>query len=263
MHAYMRNRRSIEDRLTCTVAAAVIGSAVVGAAASSSAAHSAARAQTNASRQAIAAQQDSESRSLELQRPFYNAGYQATAALMDLTGLDRGKKSIPGVMDPNSSFDPVTGTFSNAGSADSAGDDPGNLANYPKYNFQQDPGYAFRRDEGQRALERSRAASGNLNSGGTGRALVRYGQEYASNEYQKVYDRIATIAGYGRSAASQGSQTIVNTGQNVSNALVNAGEARASGYIAQGNAWSNAANQVSMYYGYRGGSNQMPLPYGH
>jgi len=43
--------------------------------------------------------------------------------------------------------------------------------------FQADPGYAFRLSEGQKALERSAAARGGLLSGGTGKALQRFGQE--------------------------------------------------------------------------------------
>src|SRR5262245_4034208 len=54
---------------------------------------------------------------------------------------------------------------------------------------QNDPGYAFRRAEGQKALERGAAAQGVLLTGGTEKALSRYNQDYASNEYQRVYDR--------------------------------------------------------------------------
>ena len=47
----------------------------------------------------------------------------------------------------------------------------------------RDPGYAFRLKEGQKALERSAAAKGTLFTGGTGRALQRFGQEMGSQEY--------------------------------------------------------------------------------
>ncbi|HEY2605569.1 MAG TPA: hypothetical protein VGJ10_06105, partial [Paraburkholderia sp.] len=49
-----------------------------------------------------------------------------------------------------------------------------------------DPGYAFRLQQGNQALERAAAASGGAFSGGTLKALARYGQDYASNEYQNV-----------------------------------------------------------------------------
>lgn len=206
-----------------------------GAAIAKRSADKATRAQTNASRESIAAQQSSEERALALQRPFFNAGYAANAALLDLTGIDRSKLG-PGEGEP-------------AGG-------PGDLSAYGKYNFQADPGYQFRMDEGIKALDRSAAARGVLNSGGQGRRLVRYGQDYASNEYQNVYNRIAQIAGFGRGASSESAGVIVNTGQSVGNTLVNAGEARASGFLAGGNAISNALGQGARAFGFFGGGGQ-------
>ena len=52
-----------------------------------------------------------------------------------------------------------------------------------------DPGYAFRLQQGQQALEASAAARGGLNSTGTGKQLIDYGQNYASGEYGNVYNR--------------------------------------------------------------------------
>lgn len=52
-----------------------------------------------------------------------------------------------------------------------------------------DPGYRFRADEGQGALERSAAARGLLRSGGTLKDLSKWSQEFASQEYGNVYDR--------------------------------------------------------------------------
>ena len=48
------------------------------------------------------------------------------------------------------------------------------------FNKFQDPGYAFRLAEGQKALERSAAARGGLISGGALKAAERYGQDYGS-----------------------------------------------------------------------------------
>lgn len=255
-------------------------------------------AQAGASGDAIAAQQESEARALEMQRPFYEAGYAATAAMMDMTGLDRsgmgaasrlaasedrgiqvGDALLPegtslvvtgkdtrdvfyggqrigrtvrggpnGRFINDTGFD-VAGAFKKqAGSA--VGSTPADLSSYDKYDWKTDPGYQARLDEGIRARERSASARGVLSSGGTLRGVERYAQDYASNEYQRVFDRISTIAGRGQASASQGAQTIVNTGQGVGSALINAGEARASGYVAQGNAWSNAAGQFGMMAGY-------------
>lgn len=198
-----------------------------GAAIQKRAADKAARAQTNASRESIAAQQSSEERALALQRPFFNAGYAANAALLDLTGIDRSKLG-----------------------GDAAPGSPEDLSSYAKYDFKTDPGYDFRMGEGIKALDRSAAARGVLNSGGQGRKLVRYGQDYASNEYQNVYNRIAQIAGFGGQSAAQSSNVVFNTGQGVGGALVNAGEARASGFAASGNALANALGQGAKAFGF-------------
>lgn len=56
-------------------------------------------------------------------------------------------------------------------------------------NAQNDPGYAFRLAEGQKALERSQAAKGTGTGGAALKEAARYGQDYASNEYGNVYNR--------------------------------------------------------------------------
>lgn len=65
-------------------------------------------------------------------------------------------------------------------------------------NFQADPGYAFRLSEGLKAIERGAAARGGLLSGGTGKALTRFGQDLASQEYQNAYNRALTGYDIGR-----------------------------------------------------------------
>lgn len=113
------------------------------------------------------------------------------------------------------------------------------------FNFMTDPGYEFRLNEGQRTLERGAAAAGGLLSGGFGRRAIRYGQDYASNEYQNVYNRIANIAGLGQVSSGRAAQGAYLTSQQVGGALGNAGYARASGYTARGNAWTGALNDLS------------------
>ena len=52
-----------------------------------------------------------------------------------------------------------------------------------------DPGYEFRKREGQKAYETSGAARGMQLSGPQAKALTRYGQDFASGEYGKAYGR--------------------------------------------------------------------------
>jgi len=108
------------------------------------------------------------------------------------------------------------------------------------YNFMTDPGYNFRYNEGMRALETSAAQRGGLLSGGFAKKAMRYGQDYASNEYSNVYNRISNIAGLGQVANNASGGYAMQAGQGMANAAGNEGYARASGYTAGGNIWGNA-----------------------
>lgn len=56
-------------------------------------------------------------------------------------------------------------------------------------DLDSDPGYQFRMDEANRAIENSAAARGGSLSGATLRALTRYNQDAASQEYRNAYAR--------------------------------------------------------------------------
>ena len=138
---------------------------------------------------------------------------------------------------------------------------------------QNDPGYQARLQLGQTALQKSAAARGNLLTGGTAQALNQTAQDYASNEYSNVYNRaltgydtnynvwnndqtnqfnrLASIAGVGQTAANQLSNAGQNASNNVSSNLLgtagaigqdyqNAAAANASGIVGGANAWSGA-----------------------
>lgn len=55
-----------------------------------------------------------------------------------------------------------------------------------------DPGYAFREQQSEQALERSAAAHGGVDNGGYLRDLNTFSQGNASQEYQKAFDRFTT-----------------------------------------------------------------------
>jgi hypothetical protein len=52
-----------------------------------------------------------------------------------------------------------------------------------------DPGYQFRLMSGMNALQNSAAAKGTLQTGGTLKELLTYGQEFGSQEYTNVWNR--------------------------------------------------------------------------
>ena len=113
------------------------------------------------------------------------------------------------------------------------------------YQFQTDPGYQFRFSEGVRALDRSAAARGGLLSGGYGRALTRYGQGFASEEFGNVYNRISNIAGLGQVAAGQSGAYAMEGGAAMGRAAGEGAYATAYGQAGAANTWAGAAGQIA------------------
>lgn len=129
--------------------------------------------------------------------------------------------------------------------------------------FQQDPGYAFRMQEGMKALERSAAARGGLLSGGMLKGAQRYGQDLASQEYMNAFNRyqaernarlnpLQSLAGVGQTATNQLGQAGQAMASNVGQALGAAAQARASGYIGGANALTQG---LGTYLNYSQGQN--------
>jgi len=121
------------------------------------------------------------------------------------------------------------------------------------FNYQADPGYAFRLSEGNKALNASAAARGGLISGNALRAATNYGQAAGSQEYQNAYNRYTQA--YGVNTANQ--QFLANQGQASANQTANAigqfGNASAANTIGAGNAL--AAGQVGSANAYTGALN--------
>lgn len=124
--------------------------------------------------------------------------------------------------------------------------------------FQQDPGYAFRLSEGQKALERSAAARGGLLGGATGKALTRYGQEMGSQEYQNAFNRyqaerqarlnpLQSLAGVGQTTSQQLGAAGQTMASNVGEAIGAGAQARASGYMGAAGALGGGLNQYLNY----------------
>jgi hypothetical protein len=138
-------------------------------------------------------------------------------------------------------------------------------------DFNVDPGYLFRLQEGQKALDRSAAARGGLFSGGTIRASDQYNQNFASNEYGNAYNRyqnnrqtkynfLSGLAGLG----SQNAQTLAGIGgdyaNNAANIMTrsasNAAQLRASGYGALATGVGGAFGNLSGLAAYYAAMNQ-------
>jgi len=145
-------------------------------------------------------------------------------------------------------------------------------------DFIKDPGYQFRLDEGTRGVEASAAARGGALSGGALKALARYQQGYASNEFGAAYDRfntnltgrynrLAGLAGTGQTAtntgiaAGQAMQTAnANARGQISDSIGSAGNATASMYAGIGNTISQTANNLGNYFAYRNTTPKTTVP---
>jgi hypothetical protein len=63
------------------------------------------------------------------------------------------------------------------------------LRNFGAADFEKEPGYEFRLQEGNRNIENTAAARGGLLSGAALKAMQRFGQDFASNEFGRASDR--------------------------------------------------------------------------
>lgn len=204
----------------CCVAAAIVGSAVVGAAVSSRSASKAADAQSESAAAANATQQAQYEQTRADNAPWRAAGGAAIGQLAAGT-------------QPGGQF---TRSFSDT-------------------DFQGDPGYAFRLQQGQNALDNSAAARGGVLSGAQLKASSQYNQSFASNEYGNAYNRfntdqsrqfnqLASVAGTGQVANGTVATAGMNSANQISNNQTGAGNAQASGYIGQSNALSSGIGQA-------------------
>jgi hypothetical protein len=156
----------------------------------------------------------------------------------------------------------VGGTSGNAQTVAQGGDFTHNFA---ISDFVKDPGYDFRQQEGQRGVEASAAARGGILSGGALKAISRYNQDFASNEYGAAYNRynsdltnrfnrLSSLAGIGQTATNSGIEA-GNTLQSQNQAGINnisinnsaAADAQASSYLNAGKTISNFAGNLGSY----------------
>lgn len=119
----------------------------------------------------------------------------------------------------------------------------------PGYDYKSSPGYQFRFNEGQRAVESGGAAKGMLMSGGTLKDLARFGDGLASNDFNDQFNRQMAIAGGGQQAATSLGAIGSATAGRIGDTLTGIGNARASGYMGAANSWINGINNVGSSLG--------------
>lgn len=175
---------------------------------------SAARTQSKAVDRATEAQERMFEKQLELQEPFRKVGVNALPELVEAS------KYTPFTME----------------------------------QFQADPGYAFRLQEGLKALDRSAAARGGLLSGATLKGAQRYGQELGSQEFTNAFNRyqlerqarlnpLQSLAGMSQTAANTLTNAAGQFGENMAQNAMTQGNIRASGYMNTANALTGGLGQ--------------------
>lgn len=156
---------------------------------------------------------------------------------------------------------------------------------FSEADFKVDPGYQFRLDQGNKALQNLAAATGNLNSGRALKDAMNFSSGLASQEYQNAYgrynndyltgfnshiqnyntgfnafntdktnqfNRLAALAGMGQASASSLAGVSQNYANQVSNNLAQSANAQAAGAVGQSNAINQglgtAANALGGYF---------------
>jgi hypothetical protein len=255
------------------------GAAIGGGLLASGAAKSAANTQAQAARDAQAAQERMFEKQIALQEPFRQGGMTAQNRLMTLLGLNPnagqpavssggarqyqtpyGDISIPGMQNGYAGYGATTAapaTNAQGIVVDPSSPDFGKYArDFSMQDFTQDPGYAFRLAEGQKALERSASARLGVQSGAARIAAVRYGQEMGSQEYQNAFNRyqinrsnqitpLFELMNTGIGAANNLTNAAGQQGQNQASNIYNAGNAMASGQVGSANAWGGAFGNIA------------------
>lgn len=139
---------------------------------------------------------------------------------------------------------------------------------YEEFDFEADPGYQFRLEQGLQGVERGAAARGGALGGGTLKALTEYGQGFGSQEYGKAFGRyqqergfdygllsdlynrqvqqqgiqygaLSGLAGIGQQAAGNVSNLATGLGQGLAGLTTQQGNVQAAGAAGQSQALGN------------------------
>lgn len=190
-----------------------------GAIISANASKSAANTEANAANNATALNKYEYDNNISLQQPFHDAGVSALGTIQ--AGLQ-----------PGGQFDPST------------------------FNYQADPGYAFRLSQGTKALDASASARGLSLSGGQLQALQSYGQDLGSQEYQASYqrnisdsfNRLASVAGIGQTATQSDVASGNTLAANNSELGLQGANAQAAGTLGTASAINNGITQLGKWW---------------
>lgn len=211
------------------VAAAVVAAGVISAGAT----YAASQTQKGAANRATDLQGQMFQQTQANLQPYMASGMQANGRLGDLLGTS-GNTSADG-------YGSLTSNFTQQ-----------------DYLANQDPGYQFQLDQGNKALQNSQAAQNGILSGGSLKDLISYNQGMAATGYQNAfnrfqtqnqntYNRLSGMASMGENAAAGVGNMGVQTGANMANSIMGGANAQAAGYVGMANSFNNAAGYYAIF----------------
>ena len=248
--------------------------AVGGALISANATNRAAAGAENAARDANALQWNMFQQNRSDQAPWRTTGGAALGQLSNLMGfnsqatfnekayLDAHPDAYQRMFDTGvSAYEDAMKQYGGANSPDlqpffSQGPEFGSMSrDFSMADYQADPGYQFRLEQGAKALERAGAAKGMALSGAQMKGLTDYNSGMASQEYGNAYNRfmqnrttrfgeLSNLAGLGQSSVGQTGQLGANTAANMGNNLTGAANMSGAAGLAGANAWTGALNSL-------------------
>lgn len=265
--------------MPAAAAIATVGAAAIGASAQSKAAKKAANAQVAAADRATQLERDAANYSINAGRPQTQA--QGYLNALRLAGLgvpisqvnqymgDAYAASLQNLPDGSSSGGGGGARLGGSGFFDSEGQPwnwdqtetvgaspsgaPTPLADDFQFSdfYRNTPGYQSGLDAQQSALERRAAAGGDYFSGDLVTQAMRNASDYEDRNYWNYWDNLGNAFTPGStSGQNNASNVAINFGDAAAGNAIRAGDARATGYNAQGNIWGNfwqGAAGIPMY----------------
>lgn len=189
------------------------GAAVLGAATTAITSSNAAHAQENAAAQASKTQQGFFDTSNAALKPYYEGGQGAYSTLNNLLGVG------------------------GSGNSSQMQDTLNNL-----------PGYQFTLNQGLKSTQNGYAARGLSDSGGALKGAATYATGLANSQYGNYVNQLQNSATTGANAAGALAQTATQTGSNIGNNIIGAGNAAAAASNATGASVNSGLNNISSYY---------------
>jgi len=191
------------------IATAIIGGAVIGGIATSEAGKEAAGAQTEASQASISEQQRQFDATVELLKPYVEAGTGSLAAqqaLLGLNGEEAQQQAIAG------------------------------LETSPEFQALQ--------QQGEEAILQNAAATGGLRGGNTQSALAQFRPQLLNQLIQQRFQNLGGITSLGQASAAGQANLGQASANSISNLLGDIGSAQAGQALATGQAISNVGSSL-------------------